>query len=181
MKELAATGKAASLRRTATVEAICIFAGVVALAVSARISVPFWPVPVTAQTLAVLLVGALLGPTRGAMTVVMYLAAGASGLPVFAIGGGIAYFAGPTGGYLIGFVPAAWLAGTLVGRWSKRRGGLLAALTLATIVIYIFGLAWLSKFPDYRRELFTKFLIPFLPGAALKIALAGLGLRGLRR
>ncbi len=181
MKGFAATDKASSLRRTAAIEALYVFAGVVALAVSARISVPFWPVPVTAQTLAVLLVGALLGPTRGALTVVMYLAAGASGLPVFAMGGGIGYFAGPTAGYLIGFIPAAWLAGTLVPRWSGRRGGLLAALTLATAVIFFYGLAWLSTFLGFGRELFMKGLIPFLPGAALKIALAGLVLRGLRR
>ena len=181
MKGFVATDKATNSRRAAGVETLYVFVGVFALAISARISVPFWPVPLTAQTLAVLLVGAMLGPARGALAVVTYLAAGAAGLPVFAAGGGVAYFAGPTAGYLVGFIPAAWLAGTLVPRWKGRIGGLAAALTLATGAIFLFGLGWLSLFLGIGRELFMAGLVPFLPGAGLKIALAGLAIRALRR
>ena len=151
-----------------------------ALAVSARIALPLFPVPVTAQTLAVLLVGALLGPRLGTLSVLNYLAIGAMGAPVFAMGSGLLYMAGPTGGYLIGFIPAAWLAGVLVPRWSERPGGLAAALAIPTAVIFAFGLAWLSVFVPTGKLLMAG-LVPFLPGAVLKIAAAALVIRLHRR
>ena len=84
--------------------ALAVFGGV-ALTVSAKVQIPFWPVPFTMQTMIVLLVGMALGWRLGAATVALYLAQGAMGLPVFAQGGGVAYYAGPTGGYLLGFWP----------------------------------------------------------------------------
>lgn len=167
-------------RRSLASDAVGVLLGVAALAVSARVSIPIWPVPVTGQTLAVLLVGALLGPRRGLLSVSSYLAAGAMGAPVFAVGAGLAYMAGPTGGYLIGFLPAAALAGILTQRWGDRRAGLAAALTIPTAVILIFGLAWLWMFVP-TSELLMEGLIPFLPGEVLKIAAAGLVIRMLRR
>src|SRR5690606_14969027 len=89
--------------------------GTLLLTASAKIQVPFWPVPMTMQTFVVLFLGAALGPRLGALTVLLYLAQGALGLPVFAgtpeKGIGLAYMLGPTGGYLIGFVPAAYVVG----------------------------------------------------------------------
>jgi biotin transport system substrate-specific component len=160
--------------RSATSQAAFILAGAAALAVSARIAVPLpWtPVPVTAQTLAVLLVGALLGPIRGTGSVASYLLAGAAGLPVFAYGGGAAYLFGPTGGYLLGFIPAAFLAGQFVER--GRAGGLsalLAGLAVADLSLFAFGMAWLALYMPLAA-LPLAGLLTFLPGEAIKIVLA---------
>ncbi len=102
---------------------IGLLAGVGLLAASARLAVPFYPVPLTMQTLAVLLLGGVLGPTLGAGTVATYLAVGAMGAPVFARGlGGMAVLAGPTGGYLVGFLAAAWLMGWAARSASRMTG-----------------------------------------------------------
>jgi biotin transport system substrate-specific component len=95
--------------------------GAAALALASRLTVPFWPVPVTAQTLAVLLLGVMLGPCEGVWSVTAFLAAGLAGLPVFVAGGGPLYILGPTGGYLLGFVAAAYLAGTFAQRGCPPR------------------------------------------------------------
>ncbi len=106
-------------RSEVALRVIGVLAGVGLLAASARLAVPFYPVPLTMQTLAVLLLGGVLGPTLGAATVASYLAVGAMGAPVFAKGlGGVAVLAGPTGGYLVGFLAAAWLMG-----WAAREAG----------------------------------------------------------
>jgi len=171
-----ATTTLAPPRRSLAADVAGVLLASAALAVSARIKFPLLPVPVTAQTLAVLLAGALLGPRRGTLSVLNYLAIGAMGAPVFAMGAGLPYMMGPTGGYLVGFIPAAWLAGVLVPRWANRPGGLLAALAIPTAVIFAFGLAWLSVFVPTSRLLMAG-LIPFLPGAVLKIAVAALVIR----
>lgn len=108
-----------SLAQPLVLRAALVLVGIGVLTVSAWLSVPFYPVPLTMQTLAVLLVGGLLGPRLGASAVAGYLAIGLMGAPVFHNGlGGFAVFAGPTGGYLVGFLPAAFLMGLAV-RWSR--------------------------------------------------------------
>ena len=156
--------------------------GTALLTVSAKIQVPFWPVPMTMQTFAVLVIGMAYGWRLGAATVLLYLVQGAVGLPVFAAGGGIAYFAGPTGGYLAGFLLAAALVGGLAERgWDRSVLPTVAAMFLGTVVIFGFGVAWLTIFLANAKALtldaaFTAALAsgvtPFLAGAVAKIALA---------
>jgi len=141
----------------------------------------FWigPVPITGQTLAVLLAGLLLGSIRGALSQIVYLSVGLTGFPFwFAAGGplGIARFIGPTGGYLIGFVFAAFLVGKLAEKgWDKKIKTAILAMLSGNIVIYIFGLFWLSNFIPLKGLLATG-LFPFVLGDTLKILLAGLAL-----
>lgn len=116
------------------------------LAISAKIQVPFYPVPMTMQSLVVLVIGAAFGWKLGAATLALYLLEGAMGLPVFAKGGGLAYMMGPTGGYLLGFVAAAAVTGYLAERgWTKSVLGTLAAMTIGHAVIFLFGFGWLAS------------------------------------
>ena len=142
-----------------------------------RIPLPFTPVPLTGQTFAVLLVGAVLGSRRGAASLLFYLILGSFGLPFFAGGAsGLAYLMGPTGGYLVGFVAAASLVGLLAGRGLDRRvPGALLAFLAGEIVIYLFGVAWLSVFLGIQRAIAVG-LVPFLVGDAIKLVAAGLAL-----
>jgi biotin transport system substrate-specific component len=146
--------------------------GTLLLTVAAHIKVPFWPVPLTMQTFVVLVIGAAYGARLGAATIILYLAEGAAGLPVFAGGGGLAYMAGPTGGYLVGFLAAAAVIGWLAERGFDRRWTTaLVAFIVGDAVIFVFGLAWLAYLlgPDAAIK---GGLLPFLPGEVLKIALA---------
>ena len=156
-------------------EAILVLAGSALIAASAWIAVPlpFSPVPVTAQTFAVLLVGSVLGARRGAAAALAYLGEGALGLPVFAGGSGGAHvLAGPTGGYLAGFVAGAWLCGLLAGRgWDRRVVTTVLSMALGNLAILAPGLLWLSRFVGSGRVLALG-LAPFLPGDAVKIATA---------
>lgn len=123
-----------------------VFAGLTALGARIAFHVPFTPVPVTLQVFFVLLSGAVLGSRLGALSQVQYLALGAAGLPVFAgAPGGIAAFAGPTAGYLIGFVAAAWVVGRVV-EWQPKLSfiGCVAAMAAGLAGIYGPGAAWLS-------------------------------------
>lgn len=156
--------------------AILVFAGVALITLSAKINIPFYPVPMTMQTLAVLLVGAAYGPRLGGATVLAYLAAGAMGLPVFAgtpaKGIGIAYMMGPTGGYLAGFFVAAVVVGLLAERGfdkSLLRTGL--AMLVGTAIIFAFGLLWLGTLLGWDKPILEWGFTPFLYGAVLKIAL----------
>ena len=168
-----AAWKGTGLRR----DAVLVFAGAVALALLAQIQIPLQPVPVTGQTFGVLLVGALLGSRRGTLSMLTYLSMGAAGLPVFAgLGAGASHFAGPTGGYLVGFVVAAWLIGRLAERgWDRRVHTTALAMLLGTVLIYLPGIAWLSTFVGWGQVLQLG-LIPFLLGDLLKLALAALAL-----
>ncbi|MXW84778.1 MAG: biotin transporter BioY [Boseongicola sp. SB0673_bin_14] len=151
--------------------------GSLALWLSAKIQVPFYPVPITMQTFVVLVVGMAFGWRLGATTVLLYLAEGALGLPVFAgtpeRGIGLAYMAGPTGGYLLGFVVAATAVGWLGQRgWDRRIATTLAAMALGTAIIYVPGLIWLGTAIGWDKPVLELGLWPFLPGDALKVALA---------
>ena len=142
------------------------------LAISAQFSfnLPFSPVPVTGQTLAVLLIGSLLGKNRGAAAVGLYLLQGAAGLPVFAGGkSGFITLVGPTGGYLIGFIAAAYIVGILAElRYNKSLIYTGFSMLIGSLVIYIFGLFWLVQFVGESSALQLG-LFPFLVGDFLKI------------
>jgi biotin transport system substrate-specific component len=149
------------------------------LALSAKIAVPFYPVPLTMQTFVVIGLGLALGPWRGLAAVLLYLAEGAAGLPVFAgtpeKGIGIAYMMGPTGGYLLGYVPAVLLAGFLAGRgWDRGPVGAMAAALLAGAVIYIPGLLWLGAVVGFDKPVVALGLTPFVFGDVVKAMLAAL-------
>jgi len=122
-------------------------------------------------------VGGLLGSRLGAMSLLLYLAEGALGLPVFAGGAGsVLHFAGPTAGYLFGFVAAAFVVGWLCERgWSRKVETAVFATLLGTAAIYLFGLPWLAQFTGWDKVLQLG-LIPFIPGDVLKVILAALAL-----
>ena len=157
--------------------------GVALLTISAKVQIPFYPVPITMQTFVVLLVGFAYGKTLGASTVLLYLAAGAFGLPVFAgtpeKGIGIAYMLGPTGGYLLGFVFAAILCGALAEKgWDRRVLSTFAAMAFGNLIIYACGLFWLGTLLGWDKPILQWGLLPFLPGGIAKIALAMIVLPG---
>jgi biotin transport system substrate-specific component len=145
------------------------FSLLIALGAQVAIPLPFTPVPVTLQTLAVLMAGCLLGSSRGALAVLAYLAEGFAGLPVFSAGrSGIAHLFGPTGGYLLGFVAAAFIAGLLTERGAARSWfGSLAALVAGNLVVYVPGILWLSGWTGPDKALALGFA-PYLAGDALK-------------
>lgn len=118
---------------------LLVIAGTVLIAIAAKVQVPFWPVPVTLQTLAILFVALGFGARLGAITVLAYLAQGFAGLPVFASLVGPAAFVGPTAGFLVGFVLMAWVAGLAAGKGFVTMAG---AAILGGALLYIPGLAW---------------------------------------
>ncbi len=152
---------------------ILALAGSALLAISAKIQVPFFPVPMTMQTLVVVLIGAVGGARLGAATVLLYLAQGAAGLPVFAGPvAGIAYFAGPTAGFLLGFVLAAAVSGWLAERgWDRKPFSTFALMLIATTLIYIPGLLWLGTLFGAETAIASG-LVPFVLGDIFKAALA---------
>ncbi len=165
-------------------DAALVVGGSLVIALCAQIAIGY-PVPITGQTFAVLMTAALLGARRGTLCLLTYLAEGVLGLPVFAQGkGGLAAFLGPTGGYLIGFVLAAWLVGALSERtWDRRILTTIAAMVLGNLVIYVCGLTWLSCLghllaQPLRGGLLAAGLYPFILGDLLKIALATVLLPG---
>jgi biotin transport system substrate-specific component len=145
----------------------------IAAAAQVKLVLPFTPVPVTGQTFAVLLIGALLGARRGAAAAMTYLALGIMGLPVFsAAPPGPAALFSPTAGYLAGFVGAAWVTGSLSERgWDRRPWTAALAMFIGSVVIFACGLLWLGRFTGWSSVLQTG-LFPFIPGDLLKIGLA---------
>ena len=148
---------------------------VTALAAQIEFRVPWSPVPLTGQTFAVLLSGAVLGARRAFLAQLLYLVEGACGLPVFAGGAfGLVKFAGPTGGYLLAFPFAAAVTGALAERsWDRHFFTMLAAMLLGSVVIFASGLAVLSRFVP-ADQLLGAGLLPFLPGDLIKSSLAAL-------
>lgn len=158
-------------------EVLLILASSWLIALAAQVVIPLQPVPITGQTFGVLLAGALLGSKRGAWSVITYLAQGAMGLPVFAGGtGGMVKILGPTGGYLIGFVVAAWVVGWLSEKgWDRRIITVIFSMLIGNVVIYATGLPWLAVFVGWGAVIKLG-LLPFLVGDLLKIALAAMAL-----
>ena len=161
-----------------SINLLYVIAGTLLLAISAKIQIPFFPVPLTMQTFVVLLIGFAFGWRLGGLTVLAYLAEGAAGLPVFAgtpeKGIGIAYMTGPTGGYLLGFLAAAVVTGFLAEkRWDRTWLGAAAAALIGLTVIYAFGLLWLGTVAGWDKPVLEWGLLPFLPGEALKLFLLG--------
>lgn len=168
-------------QETLTKRLLMVLGGSLLIALAARVSVPMFPVPMTLQTLAILVVGLTYGARMGAATLLAYLAEGAMGLPVFAGGhAGLAYMVGPTGGFLLGFVLMAWLAGLASDRgWTRSFVG--AALTALAVsaVLYVPGLAWPAAVMGKTvPELLTGWMLPFLAGDAVKAVLAALVVTG---
>lgn len=153
------------------------FAGSVLLTISAKINIPFYPVPMTMQTFMVLCIGMAFGPRLGGATLLLYLGEGALGLPVFAgtpeKGIGLAYMAGPTGGYLFGFFVAAVVVGWLAEKgWDRNMWTTLLAMILGTAIIFVLGVLYLGVLYGWDKPIFEWGMIPFLPGAGFKIGLA---------
>ena len=162
--------------------AVLMVVGTVALWLSAKIQVPLIPVPITMQTLVVLVIGVAYGWKLGGATMLLYLAEGAVGLPVFAgnwsEGGGVHHLYGPTAGYLIGFAVAAATCGSLAERgWDRSLLKAGAAMVIGNLVIYALGLTWLA-IQIGMADALKYGLLPFLVGDALKILLGACLLPG---
>ena len=148
---------------------------VTALAAQLAVVVPWSPVPITGQTFAVTLSGAVLGARRAFLAQLLYLAEGALGMPVFAAGAaGAAVFAGPTAGYLLAFPLAAAVTGALAQRgWDRRFATMFPAMLIGSVPVFSLGLAGLARFIP-ADHLLTAGLFPFLPGDLIKASLAAL-------
>jgi biotin transport system substrate-specific component len=152
-----------------------IAAGAGLTAIAAQVAIPLWPVPVTGQTLAVLLVGSTLGALRGTLSLVLYAVLGIVGVPVFSDAThGLSIVMGPTGGYIIGFIFAAALTGWLAQRaWDHRILGAILSFLAGTVVTFMIGLPWLAVSLHLNLEQTLQFgLYPFIVGGAVKALLA---------
>lgn len=159
-----------------------VISGAVLTAIAAQIAIPMWPVPITGQTFAVLLVGSVLGASRGALSMIAYFSLGAAGLPFFS--GAVAGLNfGPTFGYLVGFIAAAAAVGWLSQlSWQKKSVGVLASFLIGNAIIYLFGLPWLAfalsnlGLASDLGAVLAAGLVPFLVGDAIKMVLAAAAL-----
>lgn len=160
-------------------QAVLVVLGVLALTICAKIKIPMWPVPVTMQTFGVLLIGATFGLRLSVITLLAYIGLGALGVAVFAgDSAGISYLAGPTAGYLVGFLVAAAIVGALARQgWDRGVGSMVGALLIGNAIIYAFGLPWMfylfletKGFAWVMQWGMTNFLL----GDALKLVLAAL-------
>jgi biotin transport system substrate-specific component len=163
--------------RSAINNVALILSGAVFTAYAAQLVIPMWPVPITAQTLAVLLVGSVLGATRGAISLIVYFSMGAVGMPVFSAATSLSF--GPTFGYLVGFIAAAAVVGYLSQRgWHKSVAGVLGSFAIANTVIYLFGLPWLAfvlgsiGVDNDLASVAAAGLAPFIIGDVIKMTLA---------
>ena len=154
--------------------AVLALAGSALIALCAQISVPFFPVPLTLQTFAVFLIGLTYGWRLGGITIVLYLAEGALGLPVFAGGkSGLIVLMGPTAGYLVGFLLAATACGWFAERgFDRSYAKLFAALLVGNILLYVPGLLWLGSMIGWDQPVLELGLYPFVLGDLMKIAMA---------
>ena len=167
-------------------QAVLVVAGILVLAICAKIKIPMWPVPVTMGTFAVLTVGAAYGPRLGLTTILGYMIIGALGFDVFAGSSaekfGLEYMMGGTGGYLVGYVLATLALGALARRgWGQSITKMGAAMFVGNVLIYIPGLIWLGMLYGWDKPILEWGLTPFLIGDGLKLALAALLVPGLWR
>ena len=178
-KTLAATVWPAGAGFNAMRAGLLALVGSLLVAVSAQIQVPMYPVPMTMQPFAVIVIGAAYGARLGAATLLLYMAEGALGLPVFAgMKGGATVLAGPTAGYIFGFVLAAGAVGWLAERgWDRNVFATVAAMTIGMALIYIPGVAWLATLIGTEKAIAAG-MLPFLVGDAVKIALGAVVLPG---
>ena len=157
--------------------------GSIALTISAKIKIPFYPVPMTMQTFVVLLLGLSFGYRIGLLAVGLYLIEGIAGLPVFSNsperGVGIVYFTGPTMGYLIGFLSACYLASFVKSNDNVLK--IFIKLILAVSTIYIFGILWLGTLIGWNKPIFSLGVAPFLLAETFKILLLSLLAKKLAR
>ena len=149
------------------------------VALSSKVQVPFYPVPMTLQTMTVLMLGMALGWRLAGATILLYLVEGALGLPVFAgtplKGVGLTYMLGTTGGYLFGFLIAAIVCGWLAERgWGQNFVATAACMVVGNLVIYLFGISWLGVVVGWDKPLLDWGVLPFLWGDLLKITLAAI-------
>ena len=168
-------------RSSAITKALLVVGGALFLALLAQlsISVPGSPVPVTGQTLGVLLLATAYGANMGAATFALYLLIGFAGAPVFAGHGyGAERLIGPTGGYLFGMLIASWILGALAGRkWDQKILSAITTMLIGDLIIFTFGLIWLQSYTDRSWSwTFGAGLTPFILGEVIKIAIAGTSL-----
>jgi len=172
-----------SRARALAVDAALVVAGAALVAILAQAEVPLWPVPITGQTLAVVIVGAALGARRGAAALTAYLLAGLAGLPVFAgFTGTIAAVAKPSFGFVIGFIFAAFVAGWVAERaWDRRPLLAFAGFVLASIIPFLFGIPYMAFVLNVILgsgygivEILDFGLWPFVVGGLIKAAIAAL-------
>ncbi len=146
--------------------------GTLLLAISSKVQVPFWPVPMTMQTFVIFLIGMTYGVRLSFATVALYLFEGAAGLPVFASGGGIAYLIGPTAGYLYGMLLASVVISYLANLgFSKTYFKAVISLVTGSIIIFSIGIIYLGSIIGYHKAIAAG-LLPFIPSELFKIALA---------
>jgi len=147
--------------------------GSILLTISAKIKIPFYPVPMTMQTFAVLFLGIALGYKVGVATILLYLLEGIAGLPVFSNspekGVGVAYFVGPTMGYLIGFIFACFLAGYF--KYNSNYLNNFLKILVSTSIIYFFGIMWLGNLIGWDKPILQLGVFPFLLAELFKILL----------
>ncbi|HEY0374423.1 MAG TPA: biotin transporter BioY [Amnibacterium sp.] len=169
------------LPRSLVVDAGLVVAGAALTAGLAQVAIPLWPVPITGQTLAVLLVGASLGAVRGAASMVLYALAGLVGLPVYSDHtAGASVLFGATGGYIVGFILAAALTGWLAQRrWERRLLAGMLAFVAGSAVVFLIGLPWLKVSLGLTwAQTLAGGLYPFIVGGIIKAVIAALVLRG---
>jgi biotin transport system substrate-specific component len=143
---------------------------IISLSAYITIPLPFTPVPLVLQCHMVLLMAAMLGSKKGTLATLLFIAQGMFGLPVFAGGNaGVLCLVGPTGGYLLGYVAAAFLTGYIVDILKEKSNSkVLIAMTCGNLVIYLFGMTWLSSFIGFNSA-FTLGVLPFIIGDAFKL------------
>ena len=169
MEAISKTSKIEKIIKLALVTIV----GTIIITISAKVKIPFYPVPMTMQTFVILLLGITLGPKIGLATVTLYLIDGIFGLPVFANspekGVGLIYFTGPTMGYLIGFLVAVYFAGLF--KYDKGPINTFTKLLFSVSVIYIFGLIWLGTLIGWDKPIFKLGAQPFLLAELFKLLL----------
>ncbi|MBE7520833.1 MAG: biotin transporter BioY [Burkholderiales bacterium] len=171
--------------RTLHAQVLLVGIAVALLTLSAKIQIAWWPVPMTLQTYVVLVIGMTYGTRLGLAAIVSYVVAGALGLPVFAgtpeKGVGLAYIAGPTGGYLAGFIASVVVCGKLADKgWTSRFWPRIATLVLGHATIFVFGIVWLGNFVGAERAVALGF-VPFIGATIAKTLLAVVTVPAARR